>query len=136
MTKKVDFEKYSKFVDAVTSDESRDFLALSDRLVRLDEKGANIERLMTGAIGLNAEGGEVMEIVKKLVFQGKKWDDETIFHLKRELGDVMFYIITICIALDVSLEEIIEMNVDKLEKRYPGGAFDAYYSENREVNDI
>ena len=74
MTEKIDFEKYTHFVDAVTSDESKDFLALSDRLVALDEKGANIERLMTGAIGINAEGGEVMEIVKKLVFQGKKWN--------------------------------------------------------------
>ncbi len=136
MTKKVDFEKYSKFVDAVTSDESRDFLALSDRLVRLDEKGANIERLMTGAIGLNAEGGEVMEIVKKLVFQGKKWDDETIFHLKRELGDVCWYVMQCLIALDSSMEEVVEMNIDKLKKRYPGGEFDAFYSENREVGDL
>jgi|TARA_R110002050_G_scaffold81702_1_gene174917 NTP pyrophosphatase (non-canonical NTP hydrolase) len=136
MTKKVDFEKYSKFVDAVTSDESRDFLALSDRLVRLDEKGANIERLMTGAIGLNAEGGEVMEIVKKLVFQGKKWDDETIFHLKRELGDCMWYMMQCLIALDTPIEEVIEMNIDKLKKRYPGGEFDAFYSENREDGDL
>ena len=136
MTKKVDFEKYSKFVDAVTSDESRDFLALSDRLVRLDEKGANIERLMTGAIGLNAEGGEVMEIVKKLVFQGKKWDDETIFHLKRELGDCMWYLMQCLIALDSSVEEVVDMNVDKLKKRYPGGEFDPYYSENREEGDL
>ena len=136
MTKKIDFQKYSKFVDAVTSDESRDFLALSDRLVSLDEKGANIERLMTGAIGLNAEGGEVMEIVKKVVFQGKPWDDETVFHLKRELGDVMWYVMQCLIALDSSVEEIVDMNVDKLKKRYPGGEFDAFYSENREVNDL
>ena len=81
MAKKIDFEKYTKFVDAVTSDESKDFIALSDRLVRLDEKGANIERLLTGAIGINAEGGEVMEIVKKLVFQGKPWNDETKAHI-------------------------------------------------------
>lgn len=136
MTKQIDFQKYREFVDAVTSDESRDFLALSDRLVRLDEKGANIERLMTGAIGLNAEGGEVMEIVKKLVFQGKKWDDETIFHLKRELGDCMWYLMQCLIALDSSVEEVVDMNVDKLKKRYPGGEFDPYYSENREVGDL
>ncbi len=136
MTKQIDFQKYREFVDAVTSDESRDFLALSDRLVRLDEKGANIERLMTGAIGLNAEGGEVMEIVKKLVFQGKKWDDETIFHLKRELGDCMWYLMQCLIALDSSVEEVVDMNVDKLKKRYPGGEFDPYYSENREEGDL
>ena len=136
MTKQIDFDKYTKFVDAVTSDESRDFLALSDRLVSLDEKGANIERLMTGAIGINAEGGEVMEIVKKLVFQGKPWNEETRYHLKRELGDTMWYIVQCCIALDTSVEEIVSMNVEKLEKRYPGGEFDPYYSENREVNDL
>jgi NTP pyrophosphatase (non-canonical NTP hydrolase) len=136
MTKKVDFKKYSKFVDAVTSDESRDFVALSDRLVSLDEKGANIERLMTGAIGLNAEGGEVMEIVKKMVFQGKPWNDETKYHLKRELGDCMWYIMQCLIALDSSVEEIVDMNVEKLKARYPGGEFDAFYSENRQEGDL
>ena len=136
MTKKVDFQKYSKFVDAVTSDESRDFVAFSDRVVALDEKGANIERLLTGAVGINSEGGEIMEIVKKLVFQGKKWDDETIHHLKRELGDVMWYIMQCLLALDVSLDEVVAMNVDKLEKRYPGGAFDPWYSEHREEGDL
>ncbi len=136
MTKNIDFEKYSKFVDAVTSDESRDFVALSDRLVALDEKGANIERLMTGAIGLNAEGGEVMEIVKKLVFQGKPWNEETEYHLKRELGDCMWYIMQCLIALDSSIEEVVDMNIDKLKKRYPGGEFDAYYSENRQEGDL
>ena len=82
MTKQVNFEEYSKFVDAVTSDQSRDFIAFSDRIVALDEKGANIERLLTGAVGINSEGGEIMEIVKKLVFQGKPWDKETKYHSK------------------------------------------------------
>jgi len=136
MTKRIDFEKYTKFVDAVTSDESRDFVAFSDRVVALDEKGANIERLLTGAVGINAEGGEVMEIVKKLIFQGKKWDNETTYHLKRELGDVMWYVMQCLIALDSDMEEIIEMNIEKLKKRYPGGEFDAYYSENREEGDL
>jgi len=136
MTKQVDFAKYSKFVDAVTSDESKDFLALSDRLVALDEKGANIERLMTGAIGINAEGGEVMEIVKKLVFQGKPWNEETRQHLLKELGDTMWYVTQCLMALESSYDEIIEINVNKLEKRYPGGAFDPYYSENRQEDDL
>jgi len=136
MAKKIDWEKYSEFVDAVTSDESKDFLALSDRLVALDEKGANIERLITGAVGINSEGGEIMEIVKKLVFQGKPWDKETKFHLKRELGDVMWYLTQCLIALDVPMEEIIKMNVDKLKARYPGGEFDCWYSENRQEGDL
>ena len=136
MTKHVDFQKYTKFVDAVTSDESKDFLALSDRLVRLDEKGANIERLMTGAIGINAEGGEVMEIVKKLVFQGKPWNKETKEHLIKELGDTLWYVTQCLIALDVSLDQVLAKNVEKLEKRYPGGQFDPWYSENREEGDL
>ena len=136
MSKNIDFVKYRKFVDAVTSDESKAFIAFSDRVVSLDEKGANIERLLTGAVGINSEGGEIMEIVKKLIFQGKKWDDETIFHLKRELGDVCWYITQCCIALDVSMDDIIKMNVEKLEKRYPGGTFDPYYSENRQEGDL
>ena len=136
MAKKVNFQQYSKFVDAVTSDESKDFIAFSDRIVSLDEKGANIERLLTGAVGINAEGGEVMEIVKKLIFQGKPWDDENIYHLKRELGDVMWYVMQCLLALDSSMEEIVGMNVEKLKKRYPGGEFDPFYSENREEGDL
>ena len=134
--RKIDFAKYQEFVDAVTSDESKDFISLSDRLVALDTKGANIERLLTGAVGICAEGGETLEIVKKLIFQGKGWNDETKFHLKRELGDIMFYMITICISLDVTIDEIIQMNVDKLQKRYPNGEFEVFYSENRETNDL
>ena len=136
MTKSIDFNKYSKFVDAVTSDESKDFIAFSDRVVNLDEKGANIERLLTGAVGINSEGGEIMEIVKKLMFQGKPWNDETKYHIKRELGDVMWYVMQCLLALDISLDEIIAMNVEKLEKRYPGGAFDPWYSEHRQEGDL
>ena len=106
------------------------------RVVALDAKGANIERLLTGAVGINSEGGEIMEIVKKLVFQGKKWDEETVFHLKRELGDVMWYLTQCLIALDTPIEEIVEMNIDKLKKRYPGGEFEAWYSENRQEGDL
>ena len=136
MAKQVNFTEYSKFVDAVTSDQSRDFIAFSDRIVALDEKGANIERLLTGAVGINSEGGEIMEIVKKLVFQGKPWDKETKYHLKRELGDVMWYVMQCLLALDTSMDEIVGMNVDKLKARYPGGEFEAWYSENRQEGDL
>ena len=136
MTKQVDFEKYSKFVDAVTSDESKDFLALSDRLVMLDEKGANIERLLTAGVGLNAEAGEFLEIVKKMIFQGKPWDEANRDHLIIELGDVIWYAANACMALDISFEEVVARNVTKLEKRYPGGQFDVYYSEHREEDDL
>jgi len=136
MTKQVDFEKYQKFVDAVTSDASTDFVALSDRLVTLDEKGANIERLLTAGVGINAEGGEFLEIIKKMVFQGKPWDDHNREHLIIELGDLMWYVAQACMALGVSFDDVIARNVKKLEKRYPGGQFDVYYSENREEGDL
>jgi NTP pyrophosphatase (non-canonical NTP hydrolase) len=136
MTQRIDFGKYQNFVDAVTSDASKDFLALSDRMVELDEKGANIERLLTAGVGINAEGGEFLEIVKKLIFQGKPWNAETHAHLIKELGDTLWYVAQACIALEVSFDEVIQTNIDKLMKRYPEGFFDAYYSENREVGDI
>ena len=136
MTKQVDFDKYSQFVDAVTSDESKDFLALSDRLVELDKKGANIERLLTAGVGLNAEAGEFLEIVKKMVFQGNPWDEANREHLVIELGDVIWYAANACMALGISFEDVVARNVTKLEKRYPGGQFDVYYSENREEGDL
>ena len=135
MTKQVDFEKYQVFVDAVTSDASTDFVALSDRLVELDEKGANIERLLTAGVGINAEGGEFLEIIKKMVFQGKPWNDDNREHLIIELGDLMWYVAQACMALDVSFDDVIATNVKKLEKRYPEGAFDVYFSENRAADD-
>ena len=133
---KIDFERYQKFVDAVTSDASTDFVALSDRLVELDEKGANIERLLTAGVGINAEGGEFLEIIKKMVFQGKPWDDHNREHLIIELGDIMWYVAQACMALEVSFDDVVARNVTKLEKRYPGGAFDVYYSENRAEGDL
>ena len=136
MAKKVDFDKYAEFVDAVTSDESKDFLALSDRLVQLDENGANIERLLTAGVGLNAEAGEFLEIVKKMIFQGKPWDEANREHLIIELGDVIWYAANACMALGISFEDVVARNVTKLEKRYPGGQFDVYYSENREEGDL
>jgi len=132
----INFSRYEKFVDAVTSDASKDFVYLSDRLVELDRKGANIERLLTAGVGINAEGGEFLEIVKKMVFQGKPWDDHNREHLIIELGDLLWYVAQATQALGVSFEEVVERNVKKLEKRYPGGQFDIYYSENRQEGDL
>jgi len=133
---KVDFKKYTEFVNAVTSDASTDFLALSDRLVELDEKGANIERLLTAGVGINAEGGEFLEIIKKMIFQGKPWNAVNKEHLIIELGDLMWYVAQACMALEVTIDEVVAQNVSKLEKRYPGGFFDVYYSENRSEDDL
>ena len=136
MTKSVDFQKYSEFVNAVTSDASTDFLALSDRLVELDEKGANIERLLTAGVGINAEGGEFLEIIKKMIFQGKPFNADNKEHMIIELGDLMWYVTQACMALEVSLDEVVAKNVEKLEARYPGGVFDPWYSENRQEGDL
>jgi NTP pyrophosphatase (non-canonical NTP hydrolase) len=132
----INFSRYETFVDAVTSDASKDFVALADRMVELDRKGANIERLLTAGVGINAEGGEFLEIVKKMVFQGKPWDEHNREHLIIELGDLLWYVAQATQALGVSFEEVIERNVSKLEKRYPGGQFDIYYSENRQEGDL
>jgi NTP pyrophosphatase (non-canonical NTP hydrolase) len=136
MTKQIDFNRYQKFVDAVTSETSTDFLTLSDRLVELDAKGANIERLLTAGVGMSAEGGEFLEIVKKMIFQGKPFNQDNREHMIIELGDLMWYVAQACMALDISFEEVLERNVNKLEKRYPGGQFDIYYSENRQEDDL
>jgi len=135
MEKQIDFDRYVHFVDAVTSDASKDFVALSDRLVELDAKGANIERLLTAAVGINAEGGEFMEIVKKMIFQGKSYNEDNREHLIIELGDIMWYVAQACKALEVSMDDVVAKNVQKLMKRYPKGYFDVYYSENRAEDD-
>ena len=135
MTKKVDFTKYADFVDGVTSDPSKDYQCFIESISSLNGKGANIERLLTAAVGISAEGGEFMEIVKKIIFQGKPWNDDNREHLIIELGDVCWYVMQACMALGVSLDEVVEGNVDKLKKRYPGGDFDVYYSENRKEGD-
>ena len=132
----IDFDKYSRFVDGVTSDSSKDFVYLADRLVELDRKGANIERLTPAAVGMSAESGEFLEIIKKMVFQGKPWSVDNREHLIIELGDVMWYVAQACMALDISFDEVIERNIKKLEKRYPGGSFDIHDSENRAADDL
>ena len=135
MTKQIDFSKYAVFVDGVTSDPSKDYQSFIESLSALNTKGANIERLTTAAVGISAEGGEFMEIVKKMLFQGKPWTDDNREHLIIELGDVMWYVMQACMALDVTIEEVVAGNVEKLKKRYPGGDFDVYHSENRAADD-
>ena len=135
MTKKIDFSKYAIFVDGVTSNPSKDYKSFIESLGVLDGQGANINRLTTAAVGISAEGGEFMEIVKKMVFQGKPWNDDNREHLIIELGDVMWYVMQACMALDVTIEEVVAGNVEKLKKRYPGGDFDVYHSENRAADD-
>ena len=136
MSHKVDTNRYLNFVDGVTSQPSKDTEAMIYRLQELSGNGAQPERLMTAAVGLCAESGEFTEIVKKIVFQGKPYTEENVFHMKRELGDVCWYLAQACIALDTTFDEVLEMNVDKLVSRYPGGEFDVHYSENRKEGDL
>ena len=131
----IDFDKYLLFVDGVTSDSSKNFVDLADRLGELDREGANIERLTTAGVGLSAESGEFLEIVKKMVFQGKPWNDDNREHLIIELGDVMWYVAQACIALNVEFDDVVRGNVKKLEKRYPGGSFSIEKSEKRKRGD-
>lgn len=142
----IDLNKYKQFVEAVTSKASNDLATLHDRLDELnhnfdpatDTQGpkVNIALLMTACFGLAAESGEFIEVPKKIIFQGKPLTDAEVFHLKRELGDVMWYWINACRALNIDPNEVIDENVRKLESRYPGGTFDAHYSENRKEGDI
>ena len=136
MTKKIDFDKYAIFVDGVTSNPSKDYKSFLDAIKYLDGEGSNIHRLLTAAVGISAEGGEFMEIVKKMVFQGKPWNDDNRKHLTIELGDVMWYVMQACMALEIPLDEVIAGNVEKLKKRYPGGEFNVYQSENRAKGDL
>jgi len=128
------------FVKKVTSGESLSTMQMYNRMIDIEttesKMKVNAASLMTGAIGIASEGGEFSEIVKKCIFQGKPMDDETIFHCKRELGDIMWYWVTSCRALGLDPNEVIEENVKKLESRYPDGEFDVHYSENRKDGDL
>jgi NTP pyrophosphatase (non-canonical NTP hydrolase) len=136
MTQQIDLNKYSDFVAAVTSEESNNHIAFINRLQNLKQEGCDISLLMTSAFGLSAESGEFTEVVKKIVFQGKPFNDDNHFHMYRELGDICWYLINACRALGVDPNEMFAENVRKLEARYPGGKFNPYFSENRADNDI
>ena len=137
MTKQIDTEKYVDFVRQTTSPESLDYAALLTRLNSLElENDCNVSQLMTAAFGLTAEAGEFTEVVKKIFLQGKPYNEENVFHMKRELGDICWYLAQAFMALDTDFNEILEMNVEKLQSRYPGGTFDVHKSENRKEGDL
>jgi len=133
---KDDLNEYQKFVDEVTSDASKNTERLVDRINYVDEKNIKTSRILTAGIGLSGEVGEFNEIIKKSLFQGKEINQETITHLKKELGDVMWYVAQACIALNSDIEEIININITKLKSRYDGGSFDKKKSSERKEGDI
>lgn len=138
MTKQVDLNQYTKFVQAVTSKESNSIDHFEKRMKDLvyGNEGYNFPLLLTAGIGLGSETGEFQEIIKKIFFQGKEFNPENVFHMKRELGDIFWYWANACRALNLDPNEVIAENVDKLVARYPGGSFDVYYSENRKAGDL
>jgi len=137
MTQQIDTDKYIDFVRQTTSPASTHLAALLSRLTELDTSAdADVPRLLTAALGLSAEAGEFTEVVKKIFLQGKTYNEENAFHLKRELGDICWYIAQACMALDTSFDEVLQMNYEKLSARYPEGAFDIYRSENRKEGDL
>ena len=142
----IDLNKYSDFVKEVTCTPSNDLTTFMNRLDDLDGNydsatdshgpDVNVPLLITACLGLAAESGEFCEIPKKMLFQGKPLNDENVFHMKRELGDIMWYWVNACRALNLDPNDVIQENVNKLQSRYPGGTFDAHYSENRQDGDL
>ena len=133
----IDTNKYIEFVRQTTSPACSNYADLISRLSQLEvESGADVPRLLTAALGMTAEAGEFTEVVKKIFLQGKPYNEENVFHLKRELGDICWYLAQACMALDTNFEEVLQMNFDKLSARYPEGTFDVYRSENRSEGDL
>lgn len=135
----IDLNRYAKFVTGVTSKESVNYDFLHKRIEELRNQESpvfNPALLLTAGLGLGSESGEFQEIVKKVFFQGKPMTAENVFHLKRELGDIIWYWTNACTALGLDPNEVVEENVNKLVSRYPGGQFDVHYSENRQIGDL
>jgi NTP pyrophosphatase (non-canonical NTP hydrolase) len=137
MTQVIDTTKYIEFVRQTTSPASSDLGALLTRISELEAMfDADVPRLITAAFGLSAEAGEFTEVVKKIILQGKPYTADNVFHMKRELGDICWYLSQAFMALDTNFEEILQMNYEKLSARYPEGSFDVYKSENRVEGDL
>ena len=137
MTQVIDTNKYIEFVRQTTSPASSDYAQLLARMTELEAThDADVPRLLTAAFGMSAEAGEFTEVVKKIFLQGKPYNEENVFHMKRELGDLCWYLAQACMALDTNFEEVLQMNYEKLSARYPEGSFDVYRSENRVEGDL
>jgi len=139
MTKRIDFIKYQeyiKFVKQTTSPASSDFNKLIERMRELEAEGVKLTHLLTFALGASAEMGEAVEIIKKCLLQGKPFNDDAKVHLLKECSDCFWYFAQLCIAMDVSFEDIMQINYEKLSARYPEGTFSVHRSENRKDGDI
>ena len=129
-------EEYTDFVDKVTSEASKSSDKMNERIEYLSSHGVKVSRLLTAGIGLSGEIGEFNEIIKKIMFQEKIFDADAHEHMKKELGDIMWYVIQACMALNLDLTEVIKANKIKLSKRFPQNHFDVKENNNRKVGDV
>ena len=129
-------EEYTIFVDKVTSESSKSTKKMKERIDFINSSDVEVSRLLTAGIGLSGEVGEFNEIIKKTIFQSKSFDSETHEHIKRELGDIMWYVAQACLALKVDLVEVIKTNEEKLKKRFPKDRFTKESDTNRHREDI
>ena len=127
-------KEYIDFVNSVTSESSKEMLEMVHSFAVMQEQGAIPSRLLTTALGLNGEAAEFSELIKKCILQGREYTDEVHAELKSELSDIMWYIAQGCIALDTTIEDLIEINTSKLKERYPDG-FDKNKSNARYMNE-
>lgn len=132
----IDSKKYVEFVKQTTSPASSNINVLIDRIKELDSEGVKLTHLLTFSLGASAEMGEAIEIIKKCLLQGKPFNEDAKIHLTKEMGDVLYYIGQFCIAMNISFEDIMQINYEKLSARYPEGVFSVYRSENRVPGDI
>ena len=128
-------DEYTNFVDEVTSKDTKSHSFFKENLDIMKEKNVQPSRLLCAAIGLAGEVGEFNEIIKKALFQGRELNEDTITHMKKELGDVMWYVAQGCMALNTTIDEIIDMNEEKLRERFPDG-FNKQSNENRKEGDV
>ena len=125
----LDLYNYQTFVDGVTSEGSKSNDVYMRTIATLANEGLDVPRLATASIGLSGEIGEFNDIVKKIFFQGKEYNDENKEKLKSELGDIMWYWAQACMALHLDPYEVLKKNIKKLEARYPGCKFTIEKSE-------
>lgn len=129
-------QEYTDFVDKVTSEASKSSGKMSERIDYLNSKNVEVSRLFTAGIGLSGEVGEFNEIIKKIMFQAKTFDSVTHEHMKKELGDIMWYVTQACLALKVDLSDVIKANKEKLSKRFPEKKFSVKENEKRKLGDV
>lgn len=133
----MNLDNYQKFVEQVTSEPSNELSVMNKRLEELSKQtDVNLSLLLTGSLGLSSECGEFTEIVKKIIFQGKELNEDNRYHMKRELGDILWYWVNTCRSLGFRPTDVLMENVEKLQSRYPGGKFEDFFSENRKDGDL